>query len=243
MKHMETQLVRLDAPYNIIFGKGRKFGLHIATLLVVKELKVPTPPDEPSFPDQTVAISYPVVTEVSSLGGHAWMDTQLDDCFIVGPQNCKTVPLQVLKQLMEYCDRQSIPGFQEYIPAHFVMAMQALGCEVVLPADEHGQPKVDYTVELEFEETHGGNTCMVYSKHKSDFFFYDHFENYSTNDVVLYSADDSIAEMQSLRNDYLLAFMRQGLRSITFETDNKKYQSYVKKLNKKEALCQLNVDL
>ena len=37
---METQLVRLDKPYNIICGPDIKFGLHLATLIVVNEKPV-----------------------------------------------------------------------------------------------------------------------------------------------------------------------------------------------------------
>ena len=56
----QTQLVRLDKPYNIILGKNGKFALHIATLIVIDDEKR-TYNNNVDKEIVTVARCYPVV--------------------------------------------------------------------------------------------------------------------------------------------------------------------------------------
>ena len=59
---MNTQLVRLDSPYNIICSSSGKFALHIATLIVVKE-KIRGVVEGASMRDTLSVASYPVVSD------------------------------------------------------------------------------------------------------------------------------------------------------------------------------------
>ena len=71
---METQLVRLDKPYNIICGPDIKFGLHLATLIVVNEKPVKDAETGDVVDTYPVAKSYPVV------GVEYGIDGEVDGC-------------------------------------------------------------------------------------------------------------------------------------------------------------------
>ena len=70
---METQLVRLDKPYNIICNPDGKFGLHIATLIAVKEKPVKDAETGNVVDTFPVAQCYPVVGGGYGIDGEAWM--------------------------------------------------------------------------------------------------------------------------------------------------------------------------
>ena len=75
---METQLLRLNPPYNIICSKGR-FAKHIATL-IVSDMKG----SSDSFQWALNSQSYPVVDYgVGSAEGDVWNDTEVKDCKVV----------------------------------------------------------------------------------------------------------------------------------------------------------------
>ena len=229
---METQLVRLDAPYNIICDTAGKFALHIATLIVVKE--------------KTVAC-YPVVSEKAFLAdsfigygkgkadGQVWMHTELKDCYVVCPQNYKSVDISRLKDVIEYYAKQNMIDMELRISVSFSWAMTQYGCKILLPEDENRKPISDYKVTLEFEESNNGKSCMVYADNKSVFYFYEYFDNEPPFDRFIPTNTEAIKYMTELRNTYLQIFRYEGLKSITFTTRNEKYQWFVDKLNATKA--------
>ena len=184
---METQLLRLDAPYNIICDTTGKFALHIATLIVVKE-KTEGVPEASSLSNTLSVACYPVVSEKGFLGdsfmgsgkgkadGQVWMHTELKDCYIVSPQNYKSVGISRLKDVMKYYANQNMIDMPLRIASSFSWAMIQYGCKILLPEDENRKPIADYKVCLEFEESNNGKSCMVYADNKSVFYFYEYFE-------------------------------------------------------------------
>ena len=236
---MDTQLVRLDAPYNIICDTAGNFALHIATLIVVKEKSGDAPEGSPSSNTLSVAC-YPVVSEKGFLGnsflgvgkgkadGQVWMHAELKDCYVVCPQNYKAVDVSQLKDLMEYYAKQKIVDMELRISAYFGLAMAKFGCKILLPLS-------DYKVTLEFDESNNGKSCMVYADNKSAFYFYEYFDNEPPFDRFIPTNAEAIKYMTELRNTYLQIFRYDGLKSITFTTKNEKYQWFVDKLNATKA--------
>lgn len=239
---METQLVRLDAPYNIICDTTGKFALHIATLIVVKE-KTEGVPEASSLSNTLSVACYPVVSEKGFLGdsfmgsgkgkadGQVWMHTELKDCYIVSPQNYKSVGISRLKDVMKYYANQNMIDMPLRIASSFSWAMIQYGCKILLPEDENRKPIADYKVCLEFEESNKGKSCMVCADNKSVFYFYEYFDNEPPFNELVPTNTEAIKYMANLRDTYLQIFRYEGVRSITFTTKNEKYQWFVDKLN------------
>lgn len=226
---METQLVRLDAPYNIICNSKGYFALHIATLIVVKE-KIEGVVEGTPMRDTLSVASYPVVAGPFKSDGQVWMDTELEDCLVVCRQK-ESVSLYTLKMVMEYCAKKNVSFFTEKIPTFFNMAMVMYGVKVTLPTDEKNKTIRDYEVSIKFEESDGGNSCMVFSDNDSDFYFYEYFDNEPPFSEFVPTNIEAIKYLADLRDNYLRIFRYEGVRSIHFATEDEKYKWFVDKLN------------
>ena len=226
---METQLVRLDAPYNIICNSKGYFALQIATLIVVKE-RIEGVVENAPMRDTLSVASYPVVAGSFKSDGQVWMDTELEDCLVVCRQK-ESVSLYTLKRVMEYCAKKNVSFFTEKIPTYFDMAMVMYGIKVTLPTDEKNNTIRDYEVRLQFEESEGGHSCMVYSDNDSDFYFYEYFDNEPPFAKLVSTNDEAIKHIADLRDNYLRCFRYEGIRNISFTTDDEKYKWFVDKLN------------
>lgn len=239
---METQLVRLDKPYNIICNSKGYFALHIATLIVIKEK-----PEErvtgDLMSDSLSVASYPVVIEKGEFcntfvgagkgaaDGQVWMNTELKDCYVVCPQNYKSVSISQLKNVMNFYAKQQMIDMPLRVTSSFSWAMTIYGCKIVLPVDENKKTITDFEVCLEFEESNNGTSCMVYGDNNSDFYFYEYFDNEPPFDRFVPTNSEAIKYMADLRDTYLRIFRYEGMRSITFTTKNEKYQWFVNQLN------------
>jgi hypothetical protein len=231
---MDTQLVRLDAPYNIICGTDGSFALHIATLIVTKE-RIEGMPDGVPMRDTVSVATYPVVSKKYGAGGQVWMNSELKDCYVICDQGSQTVQLKELKKLMEYCAKNNFSDVNGYIPMAFNIAMIMYDCHIVLPLDGNNNRITDYEVCLEFEEGNNGKTCMAYADEASQFYFYEYFENEPPFSPFVPTNSEAIGYMAKLRDDYLRIFRHEGVRSITFTTKSEKYQWFVDKLNGSKA--------
>jgi hypothetical protein len=222
---MDTQLVRLDAPYNIICGTDGYFALHIASLIVVKEQKTGKPNGVPMRDTVSVA-TYPVVNETYEADGQVWMNSELKDCYVVCRQDADSVLLDDLKHVMEYCAKNKVRDFREKIPMNFVSMMNRYGIGFMDLCINK-----DYEVCLEFEEGNNGRTCMVYADGASRFYFYEYFANDPDLFGALQTNSEAMDSIIELRDDYLRLFPKEVVRSITFITENADYQWFVDKLN------------
>ena len=221
---METQLVRLDKPYNIIFSPDGKFGLHIATLIVVNEVQSKLPLE---------AHTYPVVGGGYRIDGEVWMDSELKDCLVICREG-ESVGLYMLKKIMEFYKPEWI-GAKLNVPGKFSWALLSYGSKVELPIDGSKHIKQDYEVRLEFSEENNGQSCMVYAAKESEFYFYDYFDNEPPLSPFLHTNSEAIKFLAELRDSYMRVFHYEGVRSITFTTKDEKYQWFVDKLNATKA--------
>ena len=230
---METQLVRLDAPYNIICSPNGEFALHIATLIVVKENK-----------EGALSVAcHPVVRVNGENGGffmgsgkgnadgQVWMHTKLEDCYVICPQNQKNVPISELKDVMKYYAKLNMLDMPLRVASSFSWAMTKFGCKFMLFEDNSHKTITDYDLNLEFEDTKDGKSCMVSADDKSPFYFYEFFDNEPPFDQFVPTNSEAIKYMAELRDTYLQIFRYEGLRSITFTTKNEQYQWFVDQLN------------
>ena len=219
---IQTQLIRLDKPYNVICNNQGEFALHIATLLIVKENKGNS---------KVEVSSYPVVSKQGlDLEGKAWMDSELNDCMVVCREDIGA-SLHSLKDVMEFCAKHRVSHFQDLIPMRFDIALMWYGVKTCLPKDQQGNTIVDFEVPLVFEEGNDGNSCMVYSSNESPFYFWDYFSNDPQLISMLPTNIEVVNYIAEARDTYMRILHHEGLRSITFTTKDERYQWFVKRLN------------
>lgn len=226
---METQLVRLDKPYNVICGNNGNFALHIATLMVITEEEKK---DEHGNVVGMVPWTrcYPVVGNTYKMDGEVWMNAEQKDCLVICREN-ETVSLYTLKRMMEFCAKTRVSFYTEKMPLFFSSAMLQYGCKIELPESDNGKTISDYEVCLEFEESNNGKTCMVYADKDSDFYFNEYFANEPEAFGFMPTNLESVKHIAELRDNYLQILHLEGLRNIHFITKNNAYQWFVDKLN------------
>ena len=238
---METQLVRLDAPYNVIFDyKREKFGLHIATLIVVDEV---TEGKGRIVNTKLRSRSYPVVNTAFDLEGEAWTDIELQHCYRMCRQN-DTISLYEFRHFMDYCDSNGVERLHT-VPMLFNVAMMSYDIKFNLSDIKTGKKISNFKIELLFDEEDNRmlkyfsvsshlpivskRICIVRSLPFCPFYFW---SDLSLDDG---KPDDTIQELAKLRDAYLHAFKYEGLKSITFTTKNKKYKEFVDSLNNMQS--------
>lgn len=226
---METQLVRLDKPYNIICSPQGRFALHIATLIVVEEQNVKNS-NGADLGKNVVVRSHPIVSENRNLEGEAWTQFTLKDCMVVCREGDTDVLLSQLKRLMEFCEKKGAM-FIDSLPLSFLI----YDIKFYLPSDENGHIISDYEVCLEFDDGGNEGTCMVYSSKDSVFYFFAAFITHGALSNIGIDEDGAIRKLRRLCDGYIMALYVSGLRSITFTTKDKKYQGFVDKLNSKKT--------
>lgn len=105
------------------------------------------------------------------------------------------------------------------------------GVKVTLPMDEKDKTIHNYEVRLKFEESEGGHSCMAYSDNDSDFYFYEYFDNEPPFSEFVPTNTEAIKYLAELRDNYLRCFRYEGMRSISFTTEDEKYKWFVDNLN------------
>ena len=227
---METQLVRLDAPYNLICNKEAKFGLHIATLIVINP-----------FYNKEYGMSniscYPVVAQNNELEGELWNEHELETCKVI----CRhqgVISLHIIKDIMDYYFGWSNLPTYEYI-WDLKKALISYESKIVLPkidlvkiSNEVENIISEYNVELKFDNDTESEVCTIYSSDDSCFFFLECIDNNPESRAHPGNDEDTtIYRMALLRDAYLMAFDMEGVKKITFFTKARDYQEYVDKLN------------
>ncbi len=117
---MKSQLLKLDAPYQVIYAGGL-VGLHIATMVTWTE-------DESG--EMVDTVSYPIIDQGEEFPAGKMVMTDLDDCRCLCPPNGTNL-LWVMK-IIEYDFQQIDPAGPDYI----LDRMKLLGCKIVLPTEK-----------------------------------------------------------------------------------------------------------
>lgn len=117
---MNSKLLKLDAPYNVIYAGG-KVGRHIATLMVWSD-------DEEMAGGIMDAASYPVIDEGEEYPAGTLIDyAELHDCRVVCPPGGTN--LYWVAKMIEYDFQQLEPVGAEYI----LERMKLLDCTIKMP--------------------------------------------------------------------------------------------------------------
>lgn len=238
---MDSHIIKLDPPYNIIFDIDKRFALHIGTLIVVDEIT------EKKGRNATATLrtrSFPVVGHPFYLAGEVWSDIELKDVHHICRHGEHVVTIRELRRFMEYCSRKGWRHLEDG-PMSFEVNMLLFDIKIDLKDQLTQQIISDYSVELVFDETEGpvnkytdgrpayigDGICNVHSSVDSPFFF-DTFIIPKNDDQQISRAIEALAD---LRGAYIHVLRFDGLKSITFTTRNLKYQEFVDKLNKTEG--------
>jgi hypothetical protein len=120
---MKSQLLKLEAPYNVIYAGG-KVGRHIATLMVWND-------DEEALGGIMDAASYPVIDEGEEFpAGTLCEDAELHDCRVLCPPGGTN--LIWVAKIIEYDFQQLEPAGAAYI----LERMKLLGCKIAMPMEK-----------------------------------------------------------------------------------------------------------
>ena len=165
---MNSKILKLDAPYNIIYAGGR-VGRHIATMTVWED-------NDMGIYD---ARQYAMIDEGGELAAGALaVEADLSDCRVICNESDPRVQLRWLAKIVEYDMRQEEPVEFQYIWER----LSLLGVKVIWDKarDEKGELLKDedgelidenvYTVSLSFEGTHDHMVAQSYTV--SGFYFY-----------------------------------------------------------------------
>ena len=222
---MNSKLIKLDAPYNVIYAGG-KVGRHIATLMVWND-------DEEMAGGITDAASYPVIDEGEEFPAGTLIDyAELHDCRVICPysekEGCPATNLFWVAKMIEYDFQQLEPVGAEYI----LERMKLLGCQIAMPTErdkETGEEvyQIDFDVTIYVMKLSGpvGNdnegVFRVTSNRHSGFYF----EAEGTPEEIQ-------SELRYQRSVYLGAFLDE-ISSISFHTDDLYKAKWVEELNKR----------
>ena len=165
---MNSKILKLDAPYNIIYAGGR-VGRHIATMTVWED-------NDMGIYD---ARQYAMIDEGGELAAGALaVEAELSDCRVICNESDPRVHLRWLAEIVKY-------DFEQEEPVEFTYLWERLslfGVKVIwdkardekgeLLKDEDGEPIDEnvYTISLTFEGTHSHMVAQSYST--SGFYFY-----------------------------------------------------------------------
>ena len=165
---MNSKILKLDAPYNIIYAGGR-VGRHIATMTVWED-------NDMGIYD---ARQYAMIDEGGELAAGALaVEAELGDCRVICNESDPRVRLRWLAEIIEYDMRQEDP-----VEFHYIWERLSLfGVKVIWDKarDEKGELLKDedgelidenvYTISLTFEGTHSHMIAQSYTT--SGFYFY-----------------------------------------------------------------------
>lgn len=137
---MNSKLMKLDAPYNVIYAGGR-VGRHIATLMVWND-------DDDAAGGIIDAASYPVIDEGEEFpSGTLCGDVELHDCRVICPPGGTN--LYWVAKMIEYDFQQLEPAGAQYI----LERMKLLGCKIAMPTEKNAEgeeiQKMKYKATLE----------------------------------------------------------------------------------------------
>ena len=222
---MKSQLLKLEAPYNVIYAGG-KVGMHIATLMVWND-------DEESLGGIMDAASYPVIDEGEEFPAGTLIDyAELHDCRVICPysekEKCNATNLYWVSKMIEYDFQQLEPAGAQYI----LERMKLLGCKIAMPTEkdkETGEEvyQIDFDVTLYILKVSGpiGNDNEGVFRVTSNRFDGFYFEAEGTPEEIQ-------SDLQYQRSVYLGAF-NDEISSISFHTTDLLDADWVEELNKR----------
>ena len=217
---MESKLLKLDKPYNVIYAGGR-VGRHIATLMVWSEVN-----DEDGLGIMDAA-SYPVIDEGEEFPAGTLCDNvELRDCRVLCPDGGTN--LYWVAKIIEYDFRQIEPAGADYI----LERMKLLGCKIAMPTeiDEKTKEEVimtDFELSLNIWKVSGPigeddkGIFRVNTLSSQGFYF-----------EAMGTPEEIYKELEYQKNVYHAAFYEMDIFvKIKFYSDDGYIEDVIKRLN------------
>lgn len=213
---MNSKLLKLDAPYNVIYAGGR-VGRHVATLMVWND-------DAEMAGGITDAASYPVIDEGEEFPAGTLCDfAELHDCRVLCPPGGTN--LFWVSKIIRYDFQQLEPAGAEYI----LDRLKLLGCSVKMPTEKNADGEdvqvLDFRLSLDIMKLTGpvgiDNEGTFRARTPSHQGFY--FEAEGTPDEIF-------NELHYQKMVYLCAFQDE-LVNIRFHSDDGYLEDMVARLN------------
>lgn len=231
---METHILRLDPPYQIIHCSGR-IGLHVATLLLANPKE--TAPDKIGIREAYVTTqSYPIVSYgPKSLRGIAWDSYELKDCQFVCYEG-ETISLLAFTQMV----REAGEAGTFLTEAMRIKAgLDQFGVKIAIPEmplEVHLRHSWATDADAGADAPHDWDTCGTEA---GDLYFE---IDYNNHDAKKYAGSDEPHAAEDLPAVILgqIDQYRQllGLESllVRFTTDDPDFDNLVEFLNKAQSI-------
>lgn len=221
---MNSKILKLDAPYNVIYAGG-KVGRHIATLVTWDD-------DDDASGGLTDGASYPVLDEGEEIpAGTLCEYAELHDCRVLCPYSekskCNATNLYWVAKIIEYDFQQLEPAGADYI----LERMKRLKCEIAMPTkknEETGEamPVYDYDARLETWRTSGFGPDSIYRvRGNSHQGFY--FQSEGTPQEIYHDLSYQLSVYKAYFPD---------LFSITFRSDDMNLLKVTNRLNADQGI-------
>ncbi len=215
---MDTQILKLDKPYNYIYCNG-SIGLHIATLIVY-EAKV-----NENGEYQLETHSHPVVRYRNSPDGTVWNKAELSNCFILCSEDKMRVSLKRFRTILWHqnaSEKERMPGTALCVPLKQQLGFH--GITVSWPVDENGKEKTEFEELLTIRQNNEGKyvyECALITNYSDCFFFYNELDNLKALQIDLVFARDML----------YFAFNEHEF-NIKFVCEQRKYAKLISEVNK-----------
>lgn len=204
---MNSKLMKLDAPYNVIYAGGR-VGRHIATLL--------TWSDDDAEGSVMDSDSYAVIDEGEEFpAGTLCGDAELHDCRVLCPPTGTN--LYWVAQVIEHDFKQIEP-----VGAYYILErMRLLGCQIAFPETAH------FTATLSILPLNSHEEQRMYRvKSNPHEGFY--FESEGTEEEILYDLKSQLGTYRS--------FFLDELADIRFSTHDMELANVIRQLNELQKI-------
>jgi len=210
---MNSKILKLDAPYNVIYAGGL-VGRHIATLMTWSD-------------EMFDSTSYPILDLGEEFPAGKLVMEDLDDCRVICPPGGTNI--YWVAKMIEYDFQQEEPAGAEYI----LERMKLLGCRIVFPktknadGEEVQEMNFDATLDFMCVEGFGGDEGDVYRVLGNRWQGF-YFQAVGTKKEIYQELHYQLSIYQT--------YFRNDLISIRFQTDDWTMDDIINKLNASQGI-------
>ena len=236
---METQILKLNEPYEYIYCNG-SIGLHIATLIVY-EAKVN---DDGDYLLETH--SHPVVKYRIRPGGTVWNRAELRDCKVLCREDNKHISMDKFYEFVSDIGHIHIEGNKEEVNLReaevqlwkFILDQNGIEIDWPMLYSSNGEqrPQVEFNIALDFKRNPEGSdhkyTCRdlgtsddIAFHGGSSLYFYAEFD----------TKEDLKAILTNNMSGYYRMFQDHQFRIIYSWPEGCEFADVIDEINKKEA--------
>ena len=212
---MDTQILKLDPPYEYICCNGRT-ALHIATLIVY-ETKVNADGEY-----ELETHSHPIVRNFDTPRGSVWNKAELRDCDILCSEDNMQISLKKFRKILSRypeSDENVYEGKGEYINPIWKKDLEDIGITITWPVGDDGQEHFkEFLVKLNIKPK--GAYKYFCEDCYTDFFFY-----VEADDL------DSLKSQLIHKRDWYYYIFKEHDFAIRFSCDDKRYDQILQEIN------------